>query len=166
MARKPRSVTVHTEGTTRQRQVTPVPPASDPSARHALVEASYQFTGPIPSPQDLAQYEAIMPGLADRLIERFERQSEHRMALEREVTRADVRRANLGLTAGFTVALTSIGASAFLVAHGHDVAGTVLGGATIVSLVSTFIYGTNSRKEERLQREKLLVGPDKPDKPQ
>ena len=51
-----------------------------------VLSASYQFMGPIPSPQDLARYEAVIPGLGDRLINRFEKQSDHRMALESAVT--------------------------------------------------------------------------------
>ena len=140
------------------------PSTDHPASPAQIVSASYQFTGPIPSSQDLAHYEQVVPGLADRLIERFEKQSDYRMALEKQVIAADNRRANLGLIAGFLIAMTSIGASMDLILHGHDIAGTVLGGGTIVSLVSTFVYGTNSRRKERMEREKLLTGPqDAPD---
>ncbi len=51
-----------------------------------------------------------MPGLADRIITRFERQSEHRMELEKYVTRTNALRANLGLAAGLIVSLAGLGA--------------------------------------------------------
>lgn len=133
---------------------------ANPSASGSLVSASYQFTGPIPSPQDLARYEAIIPGLADRLITRFEKQSDHRMAMEREVIQSDMRRANWGLGAGFIVAIASIAASGYVIATGHDTAGTILGGTTIASLVGTFVYGTRSRRQERKDREKMLIDPE------
>ena len=125
-----------------------------------IVAASYQFMGPIPSPQDLARYEAIIPGLGDRLISRFEKQSDHRMSMEKEVTRADAKRANWGLIAGFAVALATIGSSTLCIMNGHDWPGTVLGGGALVSLVGTFVYGSNSRRQERLERQKILVEPD------
>ncbi len=59
------------------------------------------------------------------------------------------------------VITSSILASAYVIVHGYDVAGTILGGGTLVGLVGTFVYGTNSRRHERLDREKLLT--DTPD---
>lgn len=129
-----------------------------PSA--GIVAASYQFIGPIPSPQDLAHYESVIPGLADRLISRFEKQSDHRMSMEREVTRADAKRANCGLAAGFSVAVVTLVSSTICILHGHDWSGTILGGGTLASLVGTFVYGSNSRKQERIERQKILVEPD------
>ena len=86
------------------------------------------------------------------------------MTMETEVVKSDALRANLGLAAGFVVALAFIGGSAYCIVNGHDVAGTVLGGGTIASLVGTFVYGTNSRRHERKEREKMLVKPqDEPD---
>ena len=125
-----------------------------------LVAASYRFMGPIPSPQDLARYEAVIPGLADRLINRFEKQSDHRMTMETSVTASDALRANLGLAAGFIVAVVMIIGSVYLIAHGHDVSGTLLGTGTLGSLVGTFVYGTNIRNQERGERRKALMESD------
>lgn len=54
-----------------------------------------------------------MPGLADQIITRFERQSEHRMELEKYVTRTSALRANLGLAAGLIVSLAGLGQRLF-----------------------------------------------------
>lgn len=124
-----------------------VPPAS-------VVSASYQFSGPIPSPQDLANYESVMPGLADRIITRFERQSKHRMELEKYVTRTNALRANLGLV----VSLAGLGAAAVLGLQGHDGAAGVVSVADLGVLAGVFVYGSNNQKQERLERARLMLG--------
>lgn len=126
--------------------------------RQQVVTAAYQFQGPIPSPQDLANYDRVLPGLADRLITTFENQAAHRMRLENSATRSENIRSYCGLAAGVIVALAFLAMAGFLIHEGHDVAGGVLGTVDIVALVGTFIYGTNSRKDERLRREQMLLG--------
>ena len=78
-----------------------------------------------------------------------EQQSTHRMALEKHVVTGDSRRSYLGLILGFIIALTFLGGAIFLIYNGHTVPGLLLGGLDLVSLVSVFVIGTNSRKAER-----------------
>src|SRR4051812_24986466 len=40
-------------------------------------------TGPLPPPEVLARYEQIMPGAVELLFRNFERQSQHRMEIEK-----------------------------------------------------------------------------------
>ena len=40
--------------------------------------------------------------------------------------------------------------------YGKETAGSILGGATLVSLVSVFVYGSQQRQKERSNREKEL----------
>lgn len=57
-----------------------------------LIAASHSetFIGPIPSPKDLAQYEQLQPGLAERIIQMAEREQQHRF----ETTKVDEERKN------------------------------------------------------------------------
>ncbi len=116
------------------------------------------------SASELQTYEQIVPGSAERLLKMqetelrlLEMQVANRIELEQTVIKGDNKRANWGLATGFLIALTGIGTSGFLIMNGHDVAGSVLGGTTFVSLVGTFIYGTNSRKEERRDKTELMA---------
>ena len=42
-------------------------------------------SSPLPSPKELREYEQIVPGIADRLINSLEKQQNHRMELEKTV---------------------------------------------------------------------------------
>lgn len=119
-----------------------------------------QYSGPLPPPELLAQYQAVIPGLADRLIDRFEKQSDHRMELETFTIRQDAFRANMGVICGLIVALVMIAASWDVMRHGQALAGSLLAGTTIVSLVGVFVYGSISRTAERKDRMQALTGAD------
>ena len=85
-------------------------------------------------------------------------QANHRMQLEKTVVTGDTRRSNAGLAAGFVVALGGLAASFFMVDRGHEVAGIVVGGLDLGTLVGAFIYGTISSRQERQQRSELMTG--------
>ena len=88
-----------------------------------------------------------------------EQQSAHRMALEKHVVTGDSRRSYLGLILGFIIALTFLGGGIFLIYSGHTFAGLLLGGLDLVSLVSVFVIGTNSRKAERERKAATMPRP-------
>lgn len=111
------------------------------------------FTGPIPPPELLRQYDEIIPSGANRILTMAENQSSHRIELERTVIKGDNRRANAGLATGFIFGLIAFYLSYLLVMAGHDLAGIALGTTDLVALVGTFVYGTRARKQERQRRD-------------
>ena len=62
---------------------------------------STSWSGPLPAPADLQLFEEIVPGAADRILTLTEKQSEHRMDLERSVVSENLKQSKLGLIAGF-----------------------------------------------------------------
>ena len=89
-----------------------------------------------------------------------ERQSAHRIALESRVIDADIRRANWGLVAGLVVAMAFGAGSFVLILSGYALVGGIIGGGPIVALVGTFVYGTESRRRERLDRARMFAAGD------
>ena len=80
----------------------PARPGTVPSIeRSAIVHAQLEFSGPLPPPQILGQYEDELPGAAERLFRMAEKQQDHRINMDE----SSVRRANWGLGAGFAVAV-------------------------------------------------------------
>ena len=128
---------------------------SDPATLIARISA--EWAGPLPPPNILRGYEEIVPGAAERIINLLEKQSTHRMGLEDFTVKADASRANRGLFAGVAVTLSFGVGAVYLIASGHDIAGTFLGTIDLASLVGTFIYGTKSRREERESRSEIMA---------
>jgi uncharacterized membrane protein len=93
------------------------------------------ISGPIPPPDALAEYERTLPGLADRLVTFAERESEHRRALQRRA----IRLSELGLAAGFAIAMTAVCGGIFLVHEGSQAEGMSSIILAIASLVLVFL---------------------------
>jgi len=89
---------------------------------------------PIPNPRDLAKYESVHEGFGDRMVAMAEREQRFRHLS-----------AFVGQMLGVVVALAFLGASTYLIATGHDLAGGVLGTIDIVALVTIFVAGRSGR---------------------
>ena len=99
-----------------------------------------------PTPDQLKEYESVIPGLAKRLINQAEKQTAHRIEMETKLVSSGIRKSMLGLVFGFLIGAIGIGGGLYLTAIGFNVTGIVFSSATLVTLVSTFIYGSQSRK--------------------
>ncbi len=113
------------------------------------VVVQHSFSGPLPPPEVLKRFEEVVPGSAERIIKMAEGQFVHRTALEKKVIDSDIARSKLGQILGFTIAIIGLVCSVVISIYGNQIAGTILGVGTLVSLVSVFMYGSRVRKEER-----------------
>lgn len=65
-------------------------PIGPPTASgRAVHRSSYRFTGPLPPPEMIAEYEAAIPGLSTKIVQQFMDEGEHRRMMEREHLRAN-----------------------------------------------------------------------------
>ena len=111
---------------------------------------SYQ--GPLPPPDDLARYDEIVPGGAERLFTLLEKQANHRMGLEKHVITWDVRRANLGTVFALIFGLAVLIVSYILIANGHEGPGVLALLVEFVTYGGIFVYSTETRRRERNQK--------------
>ena len=90
---------------------------------------------PLPSSEELKQYENILPGSAERILSMAERQSEHRQFLEKR----DSQDQHLGIVFAFTLALAALVAGCVVVLNGHPIPGSLFGLSGVGGIVATFI---------------------------
>ena len=57
---------------------------------------THSYQGPIPRPQDFAEYERVLPGAADRILKMAENQATHRQGMERSALRGDIAKSMMG----------------------------------------------------------------------
>lgn len=137
------------------RDVLPATPRAS-GVQHHRMELSYK--APLPPPAILREYDEIYPGAAQLIFEAFERQSKHRQELEHEVITSDIKRSAQGLWAGFAVSLAGLGVSLWLGLAGHDILAGISFITDIATLAGVFVYGSQSRKHERLKKAEILAG--------
>ena len=119
-----------------------------PAAQHIEVQRT-TWQGPIPPPDILQGYEDIVPGAAERLLQMAEAQSAHRIQLEKAVVAGDIKSGYWGLAAGFILSALVIGGGIYLIATGHDWAGSVLIGLNLIGLAGVFVYGARNLRATR-----------------
>jgi uncharacterized membrane protein len=127
-------------------------PSSIPSGIALSATSIAAYSGPVPPPEMLAEFDKIDPGRAGKLMQLAEDQSRHRMGLESYVVRSDVRRSWGGLIVGGLLSVTLIACGTYLVSTGHDWAGVTIITTTLVALAGVFVYGRSSQSKERQQK--------------
>lgn len=131
-------------------------PAETVSSRTDVTTVAASWHAPLPPPNLLERYDAILPGAADRILQMSEKQQEHThnlettaIGIERTVIVSDARRGYFGMTAGFIISVLVILGGIFLIATGHEWAGSVLVGINLTGLAGVFVYGSKARRDER-----------------
>lgn len=142
--------------------IPPLPPDAEQVlfALKAEIRAEIaQYASPIPPPEVMEHYEAILPGSTDRILKMAEAQSAHRIGIENTVLGADSRRADKGLYAGTAIGLAGMIAVLVGFVTGHSVAPLVLAFGTLATLTGVFVYGTQDRRREREARVQQMMSP-------
>jgi uncharacterized membrane protein len=116
-----------------------------------MVSKQEFFNGPLPPPKVLEHYNEIIPGAAERIIKMAEEQSEHRRGLEKEVITSGIKNSKLGLWFGLIIGIVGLGCATIITLYGEQLVGGIVGIGTLGSLVGTFVYGSQQKKQEREQ---------------
>lgn len=103
------------------------------------------FSGPIPHPELLQGYESVKQGFAERIVSMAEEQQKHRFECENKMVAGTVSESKRGQWMAFIVAMLFLGAAVVLGLYGHDWLGGVIGGGTLVALVTVFVTGRHSK---------------------
>jgi len=121
----------------------------------AMVES---FSGPLPSPEMLKQYEEVLPGLAERLVVIHEKDREHDREMDSKQLEAAINYASKGQNRGYYLALIGIIAGLVAIVLGLTLgegnvaiitacSGGLISSVSLVAMVSKLIDGPNSRKQ-------------------
>lgn len=104
-------------------------PGSAPPGEAVVQEVRVEFSGPLPHPQLLAQYNQAVPNGADRIVKLTENQAQHRQSIE---SRAQI--------FTFVLALIALIGGILLIALGNSIEGLVPLIAAIAGLGGLFVY--------------------------
>lgn len=135
-------------------------PAAQLSAIHQQTISFHQ--GPLPSADELARYNDIIPDAAHRIFVMAENQAAHRIKSEASTLRHDAIARYVGLAIAGTLGVLGIVSGVTLGIQGHEATAGILFGTTLIGLVGSFIYGTRSNRQERIEKTRLLTGQDGP----
>ena len=123
-------------------------PNNNPNKGHIeaiQVSESRHYSGPLPLPEDLAKYDQIVPGAAERIIKMAENEMQHRHNNDNKVTKNIIITTYLSIAAAFICVLIMSGLVFYALYKGFStVAGTIAVGS-IAAVASVFFI----RKKEK-----------------
>lgn len=77
-----------------------------------------------------------------------EKQSIHRMDLENHTIREELSQSRYGQMFGFILGILGLASAVALALYDHEVVAGIIGGATLVSLVTVFVVGKKAQAED------------------
>jgi len=109
----------------------------------------------LPPPNELERYEALQPGITDRLLSSYEKQQEHRMELEKEVISTGAKQSLRGQIFAFILGAITIIGGLFLLIKDKNVQGYTLIVGSAATLAGVFVYGKRQNEKERIEKARL-----------
>ena len=113
-----------------------------------VVSASY--SGPLPPPAQLEQYNQIVPGAAERLLAMVEREQRHRHSVERAAVEVErehfVGIPKRGQTLAVALALVCLAVAAGLFATGRTAGGSAVLAGLAGGALFSLVYGKAAGK--------------------
>ena len=103
------------------------------------------MSGPLPTPDILPGYDEVLPGAAERIMRMAEKEQAGALEFGGIAVRAAVADNRRGQVFGFLVALAAFGTASYLGYLGHGTAAAIVGGGTVVALVTVFVTGRRHR---------------------
>jgi uncharacterized membrane protein len=119
-----------------------------PQQPQTTIVASHQQLriAPLPTPNELAQFDQVLPGLAERIVRMAEQNGEDRRRTNRTIRWVTM----LGQIFAFIIMMTALAGGFYLVNSGKDTAGIAAIITAIGVPLATFVY---SRARARAQQQ-------------
>lgn len=100
---------------------------------------SITYSGAVPPPEMLREFDKIIPNGADRFMKMAEEQSEHRRKIEQKIVESNVKNENLGLVFAFSISIIGLISAAVLAYKGNNVGAGVFAIPALGGLVNSFL---------------------------
>lgn len=112
--------------------------------QQTMIEAN-MWQGPLPQPEHLERFNAVVPGAAERIIAMAERQQAHRITLEDHAVKEQLTQSGRGQIFGLIIGVGGIALAAYLGHLGFHTAAGSVGGITLSGLAIAFIVGRSNQ---------------------
>lgn len=129
-------------------------PPNRPNGTQQVIRTE-AFTGPLPPPHLLEQYNTAVPNGAERILAMAERQAAHRQEIEKIAVTSNARRETCGQICGLVVALAAIAGGVVLTLYDKQAAGLAAIITPLAGLVVAFLYGKRIQRTE-LERKRFV----------
>lgn len=120
-----------------------------PLIHHEIQSVVSSWSGPLPPPAALREFNEIIPQGADRILKMAEAQEAHRHGLENRALDSEILRSHQGLYCAVLIAFLFACVATYALYLGNPIQAAIIAGVPSASMLGVFIYGHNSRRKER-----------------
>lgn len=120
--------------------------SNQPTTKTVTIEQTTHWNGPIPPPSILADFERLVPGSAQKIIEMAHSQSIHRMEIEKIAVVENFSKAKRGQVFGFILGVFGIISSGILGYLGHGVLAGTIATVSMGTLAVALVLGSKARR--------------------
>lgn len=120
------------------------------------VEMAAAYSGPLPPPEWLRQYEGVLPGIADRMMALVESEvsnqhdaSAHHRQMQERVVSAGITMAKRGQVVAALLGFSFLVAAVVLALAGNPLLGGVIGIVDLLGIVVSFALGLSRKGTEQ-----------------
>ena len=115
------------------------PPPQPPEVTGSTAIRFQEFIGPLPPPRDLREYEQVVEGAAERILQMAEREQRAGHESAFETARNAALATRRGQVVGLVSVVSALGAAVWLGHQGHGIAAGAVGTTTVVGLATAFV---------------------------
>jgi uncharacterized membrane protein len=124
----------------------------------------WEFTSatssPIPPAAELAAYDQVLPGLADRIVRMAETQLNHVHAIEMKEVEQPFQLARRGQWYALSAMFLILVFATVLVYRGSVTAGAIVAGIDVLGIVTVFVTGKNAAEQGNHNRDSSASNDD------
>ena len=111
-------------------------------------QLAYSWAAPLPDPRSLREYAEILPGLPDRIVSQWEKQSDHRIASEAKVIDSNIKKEDRGQWMGFSVFMAGLIGGIVLLVLGMTPVGLTVFFGNLAAMVTVFLTGAHLGRKQ------------------
>ena len=128
-------------------------PPTNRTAHQVKVQQQLEISsGPIPSPQILQQYNQVVPDAAERIICMAEKQSDHRIDIEKKVVDSNIIKSYMGMSCAAIIAVYGLYIAKEIAVNGNPWAAGIIAALDLGGLIAVAVYNGSLQKKEREHR--------------
>jgi len=105
------------------------------------------FSGPLPHPELFRLYDEIIPGAGERILAMAEQEAEHQHHMENMALDCASKEAKRGQWFGLIIGVCAFASAIIAVLLGSEKTAMVIGGTTVVGLVTAFVVGRKTQPQ-------------------
>ncbi|HFE37670.1 MAG TPA: DUF2335 domain-containing protein [Gammaproteobacteria bacterium] len=120
-----------------------------PEIKRKLTIEAFSFSGPLPHPKILKEYNEVHEGFAERILVMAEKDADHIREMQAAALGAKKLEVTMGQIFAFIIGIVALLCGTYIAVNNHPVVGTLIGTGGVIGLVSAFILGRSNSKKSK-----------------